>query len=53
MTGVCLFVCVVGPVFDSTTPLLCGAEPAMRQGATAGLSKNGIGLSGHNLYRCL
>ena len=55
MTGACLFVCVVGPVFDSTSPLLWGAEPAMRQGVTAGIGPPflGTGLYWHNLYRCL
>ena len=52
MTGVSageyLFVCVVGLGYVSTSPLLSGEEPARRQGATAGLPKNG-----HNLCRCL
>ena len=39
MTGVCLFVCVVWSGFDSTSSVFLGAEPARRQGATAGLPK--------------
>ena len=40
MTGACLFVCVAGPGFDSTSPALVRSRPAMRHGATAGLQKN-------------
>ena len=37
ITGVCLFLCVVGPGFDSTSPTFVRSRA--RQGATASLPK--------------
>ena len=44
MTGVCLFVCVVGPGFDSSSPAFVRNRASQAAGSDGRLSqKNGIG----------
>ena len=61
MTGVCLLVCVVGPVFDSTSPAFVRSRASQAPGRDGRLAQKtesgphlwGQGLYRHNLCRCL
>ena len=58
MTGVCLFGCVVGPRFDSTSPDFVrrrASQPGGRERRMDGIGPHlwGKGLCRHNLCRCL
>ena len=62
MTGVCLFVSVVGPGFDSTSPAFVRSSASQAARSDGRLAKNGNrppphlwgqGLCRHNLCRCL
>ena len=61
MTGVCLFVCVIGPGFDSTSPAIVRSRASQETGIDGRLAQKtelgphlwGQGLCIYNLCRCL